>query len=132
MAVTVTIEYPQPGATLPPSNPPNPPGVHIKGSWTVDNIPIQKIVCRVIYPPSSIATPLVWAQDADHIAGGKFDVTFAALPEGLNACVQAEIFVQGVAAGQDCDTVEDIDVLGNPPGTMNPPAPIAAPIPPLP
>ena len=31
-----------------------------------------RFVCRVIYPPESGATPLVWSQDADHTAGGKW------------------------------------------------------------
>jgi len=128
-AVSVTISAPSPGTTIPTVAPPSPAG-HMSGTYTLDNLPLDKIMCRIVYPATTgmMATQIVVERQADILPGGKWRVDFGAIQQGLDTCMQAEIFVQTIAARQDSDTIEDVDIMNAPVGTMNPPVPIPSPI----
>src|SRR5260221_11994355 len=124
MATTITVTAPPPGTPIAPTQ-------VFAGTYTLDNAPLDHILCRVVYPAPSMVDPLVYEKNADHAAGGTWDVPFPALPQGLDACFQAELYVQGSPNRQDSDTIEDLDILNapaaNPIGSIGVIAPLPLP-----
>lgn len=130
---SVTIKKPDPGTTIPTAAPASPDG-HMKGEYTLDNAPLDYIKCRIVYPATTglLLPQLIIERNADILAGGKWRVDFGALSQGLDTCMQAELYVQGAAERKDFGMVEDIDVLNDPVGTLNPPQEIPLPTPTIP
>ena len=123
----ITIGSPSSGTQIAPNQ-------MFSGTYGVGNGTLDRIVCRVVFPASSMVIPLVWEKGADHAAAGAWDVTFVTLPQGLDATFQVELFLQGVADRVDSDTVEDLDILaaGTTPGTLGVPTLLPIPMPILP
>jgi len=117
MPNNVEIDQPRPGGSISPSG-------TFSGSYELDNPPLNKIVVRVVFPPASMNNPLVYEMNASpNTTTLKWTATFPStnpLPSGLDANVTAELFVTGTATRVDAETIEDVDIVTDPVGTIGP------------